>query len=51
MQKKEETLADWADRVKELAERAFKKLPNEFCCKLAAQRFYEDMYGIKVGTG
>ena len=31
-QKEEESLEDWADRVRELAAKAFKDLPNEYCC-------------------
>ena len=42
-QKEEESLEDWADRVRELAAKAFKDLPNEYCCERAVQRFCEGM--------
>ena len=35
VQKKDESLEDWADRVQDLAAKAFKKLPDEYCCKQA----------------
>ena len=42
-QKKDESLEDWADRVRDLAAKAFKKLPEEFLTEEAVQRFCEGM--------
>ena len=49
VQKKDETLEDWADRVQDLAAKAFKKLPDEYCCKQAVQRFCEGMLDGEAG--
>ena len=48
-QKEEESLEDWADRVRELAAKAFKDLPNEYCCERAVQRFCEGMTDGEAG--
>ena len=48
-QKKDESLEDWADRVQELAAKAFKKLPEVFCTEEAVQRFCEGMFDGEAG--
>ena len=48
-QGEEESLEDWADRVQELAAKAFKDLPNEYCCEQAVQRFCEGMTDGEAG--
>ena len=49
IQKKEETLEDWADRVQELAARAFKKLPDDYCNNQAVQMFCEGKLDSEAG--
>ena len=48
-QKEEESLEDWADRARELAAKAFKDLPNEYCCEQTVQRFCEGMTDGEAG--
>ena len=48
-QKVEESLEDWAHRVRELAAKAFNDLPNEYCCERAVQRFREGMTDGEAG--
>ena len=49
VQKKDEKMEDWADRVQELAAKAFDKLPDDYCRSQAVQKFCEDLLDCEAG--
>ncbi|MCG8044187.1 MAG: hypothetical protein N0E48_00615, partial [Candidatus Thiodiazotropha endolucinida] len=49
IQKKNESVEDWADRVQELAAKAFNTLPDEYCRSMAVDRFCQGMLDCEAG--
>ena len=48
-QKKDETLDDWADRVRDLAAKAFRAVSEVYCQEQAVQKFCENMLDNEAG--
>ena len=46
---KDESLENWAERVQELTAKAYKKLPEDYCCTQAVQKFCEGMVHSEAG--
>lgn len=49
LQKKDETLEDWADRVLELAGKAFKEVPEKYSNQQAITRFCQGLQDLDAG--
>ena len=49
VQKKDEAMDDWADRVQELASKAFVNLPDDYCRGQAVQKFCEGLLDSEAG--